>query len=1020
MLQTPPSNEGPSAGELRLMQNKCFLYIDGYPRNAEDIPFNLSIDWGDGTPLETYTRLHVEKIPALYHIYEITGSYTITVTIENSCGKATQLIPYEPYVPPSTDEGCMVFYNFQNPSAPEHTIQVTQANTNFDARLDPPSQRWAMEATSYFSSINYNPVTQLVECEFVTDIKINLPLEIFPSRCEQLQRHVFDQVSAPFGDGWAVSNVGAHLGPMLGGSWFLPPDQWIEDVINLCPYIGVGDMKFFEGSNQVALDKNGHWVAQTFMLCGEFHGNTNTCRYGTSNTPGNPGNKACTYFDGVRLRRCPDENDRLPGQQINHPWDCEPMQWSFAGYCYKYETPCPEFWRIRMCPNGRKSEKPYFHITIGWEKTTDGNSTCDHHHLNPAICGSLPDPNTHNCSGGHGRCYYRQVRQGTDAPVAACAHFDSTTEFCGLYPQHERRCACLTIIPSPCRFQFMNRGECGRSTPQALNCSGTSHRCDFWCPDTVSASPWGVSDRNTVWRCTHYNHNDRTCRSPANNGEVCKISCPLGRETVTGCEGRRWSSPPVSTDNDYVNCRLRNAQTRSHSASDCTLTCWKAGGGNTVRSPLGCLGDRDGGQAGTGLPAWDRSTGFCNRSGNNFAALRGKLCVHGCTLGKSSAYGCESLDTVTGRCTWLESSFNKECPIWSLAWCHRGMDQNYWGTTRLCSFLIVTPAGQPLGCSADGAVGATCKFGRMVASCNFTAGLGNSGNDIATCDAWGVGASLDRCFFYTPTSGYQNTIHCHGGVGTNVASACPRQRDGCKWLRNNRCVKQINGNNVQSSSHQGACPVEFACPRQRDGCQYWNGTGCTAANTSSAFRACPVEFACPGDRNGCKYWTGTHCNVDSTQAPVNFCKYHCDLNHTTCGQWDTGGLVSFQGRGYCARNRTGYCASIITCLAITECPGWDKSKMKCGVTGLTTCPHDPCQGGFNGCGHWNTSQGRCNKFNIWGCYYAGSIQCSTDTSNPRRSCVNCWQDCQRCNFRHTATGMCMRNYRVQQGGSGSG
>ena len=52
-----------SAGIGETMINKCFLYIDGYPRNASDIPFDMAIDWGDGSPVEQYFRLQVDKVP---------------------------------------------------------------------------------------------------------------------------------------------------------------------------------------------------------------------------------------------------------------------------------------------------------------------------------------------------------------------------------------------------------------------------------------------------------------------------------------------------------------------------------------------------------------------------------------------------------------------------------------------------------------------------------------------------------------------------------------------------------------------------------------------------------------------------------------------------------------------------------------------------------------------------------------------------------------------------------------------
>ncbi|MCL2005443.1 MAG: hypothetical protein FWG73_04685 [Planctomycetaceae bacterium] len=51
------------------MESKCYLYIDDYPKNASDVPFDIEIDWGDSSAIEKYASLVVDQVPQLSHLY---------------------------------------------------------------------------------------------------------------------------------------------------------------------------------------------------------------------------------------------------------------------------------------------------------------------------------------------------------------------------------------------------------------------------------------------------------------------------------------------------------------------------------------------------------------------------------------------------------------------------------------------------------------------------------------------------------------------------------------------------------------------------------------------------------------------------------------------------------------------------------------------------------------------------------------------------------------------------------------
>jgi hypothetical protein len=187
------------------MDSKCFLYIDEYPRNAGDIPFDIEIDWGDGSGIEKYARLVVDKVPAFYHIYHNVGSlsepFMIKVKITNQCSSAEQTVEYDPALPPLCDEEYRNSYDSLNP------LNVVSRFSGID---------WDIHVTSCFTRIAR--VDGCMETEFVTDVSINLPLIATPPVCTPLPEGAFDIVHEPVPPGEIVDDLDAHLGATANSS----------------------------------------------------------------------------------------------------------------------------------------------------------------------------------------------------------------------------------------------------------------------------------------------------------------------------------------------------------------------------------------------------------------------------------------------------------------------------------------------------------------------------------------------------------------------------------------------------------------------------------------------------------------------------------------------------------------------------------------------------------------------------------------------------------------------------------
>lgn len=154
----------------------CYLYIDDYPVNASDVPFDVSVDWGDDSPLETYNQLIVDQMPQLYHQYitdDADSSYDIEVTLTNACGSSTRQTSFTPYQ--AISEGC------------DNSLDSSGANLvgSFnDQPLPSVSAAGRTISKSIDSSSN-------VTLRLVTDISSSLPMVVYPLVPKELQYGIF-------------------------------------------------------------------------------------------------------------------------------------------------------------------------------------------------------------------------------------------------------------------------------------------------------------------------------------------------------------------------------------------------------------------------------------------------------------------------------------------------------------------------------------------------------------------------------------------------------------------------------------------------------------------------------------------------------------------------------------------------------------------------------------------------------------------------------------------------------------
>ena len=185
------------------MIRKCFLSINDYPRNVGDIPFSITIDWGDGSDEEVYADLRTEKVPQLAHVYkdEESEEYEITVTIENTCGSESQTVLYKPYVLPECTPSCMNTFEDFNPS---------EAVTSFEG------VGWNLEMTSCFTEIerldNGN-----ISMKLCTDAAVDVPLIAFPPLKAELPEGVF-ALKTPVGDWRTIPDIQVLVFPEIAAS----------------------------------------------------------------------------------------------------------------------------------------------------------------------------------------------------------------------------------------------------------------------------------------------------------------------------------------------------------------------------------------------------------------------------------------------------------------------------------------------------------------------------------------------------------------------------------------------------------------------------------------------------------------------------------------------------------------------------------------------------------------------------------------------------------------------------------
>ena len=172
--------------------NRCFLYIDDYPRQSSDVPFDISIDWGDGT-VERYDRLMVDRVPPFEHTYNDDLSHNIEVTITNSCGEVVKLIRHVQYSPPVCECENEII---------EQSVQE-------------------VEVSSCFTDISYDQ--GITRAKLVVDAVSEIPIVIEGNKYDELPDDVFHLVEYAGED--IVENLQVHVMSFLeaGNVPIIPP-----------------------------------------------------------------------------------------------------------------------------------------------------------------------------------------------------------------------------------------------------------------------------------------------------------------------------------------------------------------------------------------------------------------------------------------------------------------------------------------------------------------------------------------------------------------------------------------------------------------------------------------------------------------------------------------------------------------------------------------------------------------------------------------------------------------------------
>jgi len=174
------------------MLNKAFLYINDYPRNSRDVPFDLAIDWGDGSPVVQYNRLVVDRLPPFHHLYADSGTYDIQVTITNHCGSATRIVTHTPFFPPDCE------------CANAYALEPGSIFTAFDQEPTVPLDLRITGCTSNIRRVENN----LIAVTLVTDVSSNIPLAVLLPKETPLLDGVFSLQSDTVE---VVESLRAHL-----------------------------------------------------------------------------------------------------------------------------------------------------------------------------------------------------------------------------------------------------------------------------------------------------------------------------------------------------------------------------------------------------------------------------------------------------------------------------------------------------------------------------------------------------------------------------------------------------------------------------------------------------------------------------------------------------------------------------------------------------------------------------------------------------------------------------------------
>ena len=86
IISTAPSNQSPAQGVATNMSLGSFTDLSG----AAAGPWNVDVNWGDGTPDTIFTANSIGTLPNVSHVFAQFGNITTTVTVTAANHDANQ------------------------------------------------------------------------------------------------------------------------------------------------------------------------------------------------------------------------------------------------------------------------------------------------------------------------------------------------------------------------------------------------------------------------------------------------------------------------------------------------------------------------------------------------------------------------------------------------------------------------------------------------------------------------------------------------------------------------------------------------------------------------------------------------------------------------------------------------------------------------------------------------------------------------------------------------------------------